>query len=154
MCIHLLSNRRSDTFSDQGKTFKFFLMEYKSQPENRTVVVKTIDRLFYEKNNAKRSHKRAFELFTHPLYGLCEESNRNYLKKPNDLLQTFPLPEHLLYLLKLDVSLVKNLSLQEAAHVLRWACTQIETVMDRAKKEHVSLNAATLISCLTEQERP
>lgn len=130
------------------------LMEFKSQPERRIVVVKTIDRLFFEKRNAKRCHKRAYELFIHPLYGLCEESNRNYLKQPDDLLQKFPLPDYLSYLIKLVICLVKNLPLPEVARILRWLYNRILTAIEDNKQEQVSMTASTIINRLTESVKP
>ena len=83
-------------------------MRDKSNPENRIVVVKTIDRLFYEPHNAKRCHLRAYQLYTYPLYGICPASNRNYLKHSDELLEMYPVPEHLEAMLRLDISVYKR----------------------------------------------
>lgn len=125
-------------------------MRDKSNPENRIVVVKTIDRLFYEPHNAKRCHLRAYQLYTYPLYGICPASNRNYLKHSDELLEMYPMPEHLEAMLRLDIGLIKVMPPAEAAKVMNLFCEKVDYAVRRAKQDHAPLNAETLEKYLTE----
>lgn len=127
------------------------VMSKKSNPENRIVVVKTIDDLFYEPQNLKRSHTQAFRLFIHPLYGICPSSNRNYRLASDELLKSYPLPEHLKSMFRLDVELVKNMQQAEAAKVLNEFCEMVKAGIARAKKEQVPVKAETIIRYIRER---
>ena len=122
----------------------------KSNLINRIVVIKTIDRLFYEPHNAKRCHKQVYRLYVYPLYGICPESNRNYRKSPDELLERYPLPEHLDCMLRLDVGLVKVMSPGEAAKVLNRFCKKVDRAIRCAKQANAPLNAATILNYLDE----
>lgn len=125
-------------------------MSEKANPLNRIVAVKTIDRLFYEPRNAKRCHQRAYQLYTRPLYGICPASNRNYLKCPDELLEMYPMPEHLESMLRLDIGLSIVMPQAEVAKVLNWFCEDVDYAVRRAKRDHAPMNAETLKKYLTE----
>lgn len=121
----------------------------KSNSKNRIVAVKTIDRLFYEPGNAKRCHKQAYKLITHPLYGICKESNRNYRKASHAVCEQNPLPEHLEEMLHLDIELIRNMPPSEVAQVLRWLRELVEAAIERAKPEK-ALNAERIKKYLSD----
>lgn len=127
-------------------------MSRKSNPENRIVVVKTIDELFYEPRNLRRSHTQAYRLFIHPLYGICPSSNRNYRLAADDLPKRYPMPEHLKSMFRLDIELVKNMQQTEAAKVQNELYGMVRVGIARAKKEHAPLNAETIIRYIREQQ--
>lgn len=124
----------------------------KSNPMNRVVAINTIDCLFYEPRNAKRCHRQAYKLFTFPLYGICKESNRNYLKMSPEAVKTNPLPQHLRNMLRLDILLVKAMPLIEVAKVLRWLCYRVAEAIETAKRTRQTLNAETILRYLEPNE--
>lgn len=48
------------------------------------LVVRTLDRLFFEEGNQRRSHIAGYRLFVYPLYGICENTFYSYLKEEDD----------------------------------------------------------------------
>lgn len=126
--------------------------EQKSQPENKFVAVKTIDKRFFEPRNCKRSHTNAYEQAISPLYGICPESCRNYRKKPDELMEMFPLPEHLKLLLWLDVDLITHLSPLETAKFMNWLLDGVDRAVERMKMKNMPSTAASLIACFTGQK--
>lgn len=124
----------------------------KANRNNRIAVVKMIDRLFYEKHNAKRCHKQAYLLYTRPLYGICEQSNQNYLKTPDELMEADPMPEHFPGMFKLDITLVNALPLPEVAKVLNRLCEKAGRAVVQAKLKNLKMNAATILDYMDKPE--
>lgn len=89
-------------------------------------------------------------LSTYPLYGICPASNRNYLKHSDELLEMYPVPEHLEAMLRLDIGLIKVMPPAEAAKVMNLFCEKVDYAVRRAKQDHAPLNAETLEKYLTE----
>lgn len=119
----------------------------------RIVMVKMIDRLFYERGNSRRTHKRGYELFIYPYFGIGADTSRAYRNYPNELLEGVPRSVHLESMLQLDVHVVKNMSLPEAEEFLQMLCRDVEAAFDRIRRRNVPRTAVNLRNYLTEIRR-
>ena len=51
----------------------------------RMLVVRTLDRLFFEEGNQRRDHKACWRSLVHPLFGICYSTFCNYRHAEDDL---------------------------------------------------------------------
>lgn len=125
-------------------------MSQKSNPKNRYVIAKLIDELYYEDFNSDHSHTKAFELYTHPLFGICSESDRNYRRKPKILLKTNPVKEHLVSMFKMSILLVRTMNPSEATKFQNWLIKLIRIAIKEAKAMPGPLNTEKIRRCFLE----
>jgi hypothetical protein len=115
----------------------------------RVVVVKLVDKLFYEPGNAQRCHSQANALITRQLCGIGNETYWDYLDYPDEVLSSHALRPEIEYTLRLLVTLVKSMPAYEAACFLEFLYRRVDTVLRDAKREESYLNSETLIARLS-----
>lgn len=111
----------------------------------RIALVKLIDRLFYQKYDSRRTHKRVYELFIRPLFGICEDTFRNYRKFPDERLTERDCLPHLKLILTIDVEVLKALPVKEAERFLSRLCDALKDASEQMKKESRELPTASLL---------
>ncbi len=106
-------------------------------------LVKLIDKLFYQKHDSRRTHKRAYELIIRPLFGICEDTFRNYRKFPEERLTEDACLPHLKLILTIDVETLKALPMKEAERFLAMLCDTIADASKRMKNKPRELPTAS-----------
>lgn len=119
-------------------------MTEKANPDCRAAVVKTIDKLFYEERNHKRSHVQIFRRCIHPLYGICRATWQNYRKLPETALAECKLPDELLYMFRNYLLLAREMPPLEVAKALRLSYLENAHAIRRATQAGRKMNAETL----------
>lgn len=118
----------------------------------RVVMVKMIDRLFYERGNSRRTHKRGYELFIYPHFGIGTDTYRAYRSYPDELLERVPRSRHLESSMRLDVNVVKNMPLSEAECFLEALCQDVDAAFERIRRCNLPRTAANLRCHLMEKQ--
>ena len=113
-------------------------------------MVKLIDRLFYERGNLRRTHKRGYELFIYPYFGIGTDTSRTYRNYPDELLSDVPASAHIESVLRLDVNVVKSMALPGAERFLQSLCRDVDAALDRIRRRNLPRTAANLHNYLME----
>ena len=111
----------------------------------RIALVKLIDKLFYQKHDSRRTHKR-----------ICEDTFRNYRKFPEERLTEDACLPHLKLILTIDVETLKALPMKEAERFLAMLCDTIADASKRMKNKPRELPTASrlrrcMVRALTEE---
>lgn len=119
-------------------------MSEKANPVYRAAVVKTIDKLFFEKRNLKRCHTKIFRRCIYPLYGICKSTWQNYRKLSDEAVAACKLPDELLHMFRNYLLLASHMPPLEVAKALRLCYVENALAIRRAKQAGRSINAETL----------
>lgn len=119
-------------------------MSVKANPVYRAAVVKTIDELFFEKRNHKRSHTKIFRRCIYPLYGICESTSQNYRKLSDEKAAACKLPDELRHMFRNYILLARHMQPIEVAKALSDYYDENIRAIKCAKQVGRSINAETL----------
>lgn len=114
----------------------------------RAALVQWVDSLFYEAGNSRRSHIRVYGQLIRRLFGIGEETFRNYLHVPAQSLAGYEPPDDLKSLLLIYVTARKTLPGKESVRYLQHLAARSVLAVESARRTAGPVTADKLIGYL------
>ena len=92
----------------------------------RVSIAQLIDRMSYECGNARRTHRRVYDLYIRPLLGIGRDSFHDYLRCPCDELTNYRPPAYIEIPIRIMVLLVDRFGTIPATDILKYLLHVIE----------------------------
>ena len=113
----------------------------------RVSIAQLIDRMSYECGNARRTHRRVYDLYIRPLLGIGRDSFHDYLRCPCDELTGYRQPAYIEIPIRIMVLLVDRFGTVPATDILKYLLRAIERAASLASENSVP-DAYSFEACL------